>query len=152
VPREPDVIYVRGRGKCRSSHVGAGTAADPPSYHFVSTGMTTRGMRRMTAVLLACAGMAACGGERDAAKLDDQVADAVPRRLTRQEARAEYLKCIRTMTTTESSAADGRRDHINANPSTVCDHLRAQAYPEPRHVRRREAGDVGHGLPQTGAR
>jgi hypothetical protein len=106
-------------------------------------------IRRAAAVLLLIAPLAACGAGDDtsAAAAGEAQADTAPRRRTRQEALAEYRACIRTMTTTLSSAPDGSRDHINTNPSEVCQHLLSQAYREPAHARRRDPSDIGHSTP-----
>jgi hypothetical protein len=103
-------------------------------------------MMRSSSILLACICLAACGADAPAAGRDTgppgyaQFQEAQRREaaagapLTRQQAMAEYRKCIRTMS---GRTVPGTKQEMNGSPR-ACDHWLAKAYPEPRHTLRRD--------------
>lgn len=108
-----------------------------------------RGSPGRMAVLLACALCACGGGEPDAQTGEyatraqaefleaEREANTPPPPLTRQEARAEYARCLRRLSIRDTVAHPELRG-MRADPPRACAHWLAKAAPEPRHVLRRD--------------
>lgn len=105
---------------------------------------------RTASVLLACLCLAACGGDAPDAETGEHVtraqaafleaereANTPPAPLLRQEARAEYARCIRKLSIRDTVAHPELRG-MHAHPPRACAHWLARAAPEPRHVLRRD--------------
>jgi hypothetical protein len=128
-----------------SCRIPGGTARiHDPFLSFSESVMARRASHPAAAVLLACLCLSACKAEGDLANYETRAsaefseaqrrAEAGPEKPTRQQALAEYRKCVRKM-----SNPDSRPKGMSADPRRACAHWMEKAYPSARNVRKRDS-------------
>jgi hypothetical protein len=106
--------------------------------------MARRASHPAAAVLLACLCLSACNTGSDLDRYETRATaefreaqrrtEAGPEKPTRQQALAEYRRCIRKM-----SNPDSLRRGMRADPRRACAHWMEKAYPRARNARKRDS-------------